>query len=80
MPFVIDTRVDEDKEWYVVIDPDKSRVISVERSFGSEEEAKKWAKANLEKITEENWRVRKVTSPSWFMPGSKKQNEESGDE
>jgi hypothetical protein len=77
MPFVIDTRVDEEKSWYVVIDPDQSRVIPAERNFASEEEAEKWAKANLDKVAEENWRVRKVTSPSWFSPGPGKKEDES---
>lgn len=57
MPFTIETRLDDEKDWYVVIDPDTSRVLPVQRTFNTEEEAEKWARANLDKVDESNWRV-----------------------
>lgn len=62
MTYVVDTRIDHEHNWFVVIDPEKNRVIPKAREFATREEAENWVSKNLEKISEENIRYRELVS------------------
>ena len=61
MTYVVETRTDEDSDWYVVIDVENSKVLPVHKEFPTEEVAEQWASKNLEKVKRENWKVTRVS-------------------
>lgn len=61
MTYVIETRTEQEKDWYVVIDVELSKVLPVHKEFPTEEVATQWAESNLSSVSRENWRVTKVS-------------------
>jgi len=57
MSYVVETKLEDDGQWFVVIDTEKSRVLPKSKVFETEDQATSWAQSNLEKVPEGFWRV-----------------------